>query len=284
MATQDRYPISDYQIENWKRPPANTDNLWSYVDETPADDSTTFIFNYVSSNQTYIANITPFSIPVGATVSKVTLAWRHTRDLDTGYSKAAIRVGGTIYFGDLITEVNYVTSTYDWSQNPKSGTDWTVNDVNGSGGNALQGIGVNSTPNAYGSVFVTQIYATVTYTLNLATVTTSVVTGILINTATGHGEVTADGGAAVTERGVCWKTSTGPTTADSKTTSGTGTGIFDPSITGLAPGVLYYVRAYAINSVGTAYGSEVTFTSGAAIGSGGSGACSSGFPLTTDGW
>jgi hypothetical protein len=91
------------------------------------------------------------------------------------------------------------------------------------------------------------------------TVTTQAVDTIAEETATGHGNVTADGGAAVTERGVCWKTSTGPTTADSKATDGTGTGAFSPLMTGLAPATHYYVKAYAINSVGTSYGSEVTF-------------------------
>ena len=92
------------------------------------------------------------------------------------------------------------------------------------------------------------------------TVTTQAVSSITKNTATGNGTVTADGGATVTERGVCWKTSTGPTTSDSKANSGTGTGAYTVSMTSLTPNTLYYARAYAINSVGTSYGSEVTFT------------------------
>lgn len=92
------------------------------------------------------------------------------------------------------------------------------------------------------------------------TVTTQAVSSIASTTATGNGNVTADGGATVSERGVCWKTSTGPTTADSKANSGTGTGAYTVSMTSLSPNTLYYVKAYAINSVGTSYGSEVTFT------------------------
>jgi hypothetical protein len=61
-------------------------------------------------------------------------------------------------------------------------------------------------------------------------------------------------------RGVCWSTSPNPTTADSYTIDGTGTGTFVSILSGLTPNTLYYVRAYATNSVGTAYGNEVSFT------------------------
>jgi hypothetical protein len=61
-------------------------------------------------------------------------------------------------------------------------------------------------------------------------------------------------------RGVCWNTTSSPTTADSHTTDGTGTGTFISYLTGLTPNTLYYIRAYATNSVGTAYGNEVSFT------------------------
>lgn len=92
------------------------------------------------------------------------------------------------------------------------------------------------------------------------TVTTQAVTSIAQNTATGNGNVTSDGGGTITERGVCWSTSPTPTTASSKATSAGTTGAFTASITGLSTNTLYYVRAYAINSAGTSYGSEVTFT------------------------
>jgi len=72
--------------------------------------------------------------------------------------------------------------------------------------------------------------------------------------------VSSDGGAAVTVRGVCWSTSVNPTTSNSKTTNGSGTGSFTSSITGLSQGTTYHVRAYATNSVGTSYGSDRSFT------------------------
>ena len=92
------------------------------------------------------------------------------------------------------------------------------------------------------------------------TVTTATITDIDKTTATGGGNVTADGGATVTARGICWSTSQNPTISGSHTTDGTGTGSFTSAMTGLEPNTTYYVRAYATNSAGTAYGEEVSFT------------------------
>lgn len=90
-------------------------------------------------------------------------------------------------------------------------------------------------------------------------VTTSEISDITTVAAASGGTVSSDGGAAVTSRGVCWNESGLPTTADSKTTDGSGTGTFTSSLTALNPNTNYFVRAYAINSAGTAYGSEQTF-------------------------
>ena len=92
------------------------------------------------------------------------------------------------------------------------------------------------------------------------TVTTTAISEIDKTTATGGGEVTADGGATVTARGICWSTTQNPTVDGNHTTDGTGTGSFTSSMTGLAANTTYYVRAYATNSAGTAYGEEVSFT------------------------
>jgi len=96
----------------------------------------------------------------------------------------------------------------------------------------------------------------------LPTVSTANLTAITDTTATSGGEVTADGGATVTALGVCWNTTGNPTIADNLTTDGTGTGIFTSSLTGLTANTTYYVKAYATNAVGTAYGTEKTFTTG----------------------
>jgi hypothetical protein len=109
--------------------------------------------------------------------------------------------------------------------------------------------------NSLGTTYGTQISF---YTL--PTVTTNAVTDLTPTTGTGGGNVTSTG--TVTARGICWSTSTGPTVAlTTKTNDGTTSGAFTSSITGLTANTLYYVRAYATNSTGTAYGNEVTFTS-----------------------
>jgi uncharacterized protein (TIGR02145 family) len=90
------------------------------------------------------------------------------------------------------------------------------------------------------------------------TTTASVV--ITQYSAQSGGTVSSDAGFTVTARGICWSTSHNPTTADSKTTDGAGTGNYSSIMTSLSPSTIYYVRAYAINSQGTAYGNELTFS------------------------
>ena len=100
----------------------------------------------------------------------------------------------------------------------------------------------------------------------LATVSTNNVTDITATSAVCGGNVTSDGGNAVTARGICWSTSSNPTTSDNTTYNGGGTGSFTANIAGLDEGTTYYVRAYAVNSQGTAYGQEKSFTTNAYTG------------------
>ena len=90
--------------------------------------------------------------------------------------------------------------------------------------------------------------------------TTTPVTDITSTSAVSGGTITSDGGAEITARGVCWGTSADPTTNDSKTTDGAGSGQFASSLDGLSTGATYHVRAYAVNSAGTAYGDDLTFS------------------------
>ena len=91
-------------------------------------------------------------------------------------------------------------------------------------------------------------------------VTTTAASAISFFTATAGGNVTNGGSTPVTDRGVCYSTSPSPTIANSKVSSGTGTGTFSANLSGLAGSTLYHIRAYATNSVGTSYGSDLTFT------------------------
>jgi len=90
--------------------------------------------------------------------------------------------------------------------------------------------------------------------------TTTEVTEFTENTAKSGGNITDDGGAEVTTRGVCWGTSANPTISGNKTSDGTGKGSFTSTLSGLEPSTEYFVRAYATNSAGTSYGNEVSFT------------------------
>jgi len=98
-----------------------------------------------------------------------------------------------------------------------------------------------------------------TKSLTTPTVTTASASNIQYTTATGGGNVTDDGGISVSWRGVCWSTTHNPTNENSHTNDGTGSGAFTSSISGLSSGTTYYVRAYATNSLGTSYGTEVSF-------------------------
>jgi uncharacterized protein (TIGR02145 family) len=102
-------------------------------------------------------------------------------------------------------------------------------------------------------------------TLALPQIITSAIGSVTGTTAQSGGMVNSDGGSPVTARGVCWSTSSSPTIAlSTKTTNGSGVGSFNSSIIGLQLGTTYYLRAYATNSVGTAYGPQITFTTLAA--------------------
>ena len=92
------------------------------------------------------------------------------------------------------------------------------------------------------------------------TIVTTQPTNVAYNSATVGGNVTNDGGAEVTERGIVYATTQNPTTADSKVSNGSGLGEFTYNLTDLQDGTTYYARAYAVNAKGTAYGEEVSFT------------------------
>jgi len=90
--------------------------------------------------------------------------------------------------------------------------------------------------------------------------TTAAATQITYNSAKSGGNVTSDGGAAVTAYGVCWNTAQNPTISNSHTTDGSGNGSFISNLTSLLPSTNYWIRAYATNSAGTAYGNQQPFT------------------------
>lgn len=113
--------------------------------------------------------------------------------------------------------------------------------------------------NATGTTYATSTKSFFTCAV-IPSLTTTAYSDLSCTSASSGGTVTVNGGDAVTAKGVCWSTASSPTIADSKTSDGAGLGLYTSSITGLTASTLYYVRAYATNGIGTAYGNEISFT------------------------
>jgi hypothetical protein len=158
----------------------------------------------------------------------------------------------TFEYGTTISYGSNVTAT----QSPLTGN--TATSVSGS----ITGLTLGTTyhfrvkaANSLGTVYGSDLTFKTLNTPTLSTITPSSITH---NAASSGGTITSDGGSSITAKGVCWSTTANPTIAlSTKTTDGTGTGSFTSDISGLTDGTVFYVRAYATNQAGTAYGSEV---------------------------
>jgi hypothetical protein len=94
-----------------------------------------------------------------------------------------------------------------------------------------------------------------------ASLSTVAITDLGPNTLTAGGTITSEGGSPVTARGVVWSTSPTPLTIlPTITIDGTGKGTYSSKVIDLFPETKYYLRAYAINNAGSAYGNEISFT------------------------
>ena len=164
---------------------------------------------------------------------------------------------------------DYVTARgVCWSTIPSP----TINDNHTTNGSGMGNFTSNLSDLAPSTLYYVRAYATnsigtsygeersFTIVIERPTVSTSSIRFIETTSVTCGGDVTSDGNAPVTERGVCWSTNNNPTISDNYTIDGNGTGTFTSNITGLTGGTTYYVRAFATNSMGTSYGGEVTFT------------------------
>lgn len=95
---------------------------------------------------------------------------------------------------------------------------------------------------------------------SLPVLTTKTVSKILATSAESGGNITSDGEASISHRGIVWNTSPNPTIElETKTSNGNGAGDFTSHMTDLVENTTYYVRAYATNTAGTAYGNELSF-------------------------
>jgi phosphodiesterase/alkaline phosphatase D-like protein len=226
--------------------------------------NTTYHFRVAAQNSsgtTYGADMTFFAGTAAPTVTTgsataigpTTATLNGTVNANNGSTTVTFEYGETAGYGRTVTA----------AQSPVSGSTATAVSANliGLNPNTLhhfRAVGQNSSGTTYGADMTFTTNAT-----NTPTVTTAAVTNIAALSATSGGNVTAEGGAPVTARGVCWSTSPTPTTADNLTSDGTGPGAFTSSLTGLSETTTYYVRAYATNLYGTTYGEEVSFTTNA---------------------
>ena len=164
-------------------------------------------------------------------------------------------------------------SGYQWQVNSGGGTFTNLSNGGGYSGVTTSTLGIVASTSMNGNQYrvvlsggacggATSTISTLTVTSasSLASLTTTAVSSITSSNAATGGNVTSDGGAVVTARGVAYGTSSNPTTSGSSTSNGTGTGVFTSQLSGLSASTNYFVRAYATNSVGTAYGNQVTFT------------------------
>ena len=190
---------------------------------------------------TAISNITKFAANSGATINNIGsssitangVCWSTSATPTTANSKTTDAIGAST-FSSSITSLNVNTTYY------------------------VRAYATNSFGTGYGDqlTFTTLPPEVATF----ATTTSSAITGY---SALVSSSISSDNGASVTERGVCYSTTTNPTTSSSKQTNGTGIGAYDITITGLLASTTYYVRSYAINTAGTSYSSEISFTTGA---------------------
>lgn len=190
----------------------------------------------------------------------------------TAITGTSFATGGSIS-NDGDSPISVRGICWSTSPNPTIANSKTMDGIGtGSFSRTLSGLGLGSTlyvrayaTNLIGTGYGNQITVT-TLSTTLPTVTTTTISLITGITATSGGNVTNDGGAPITSRGVVWSISQNPTIAlTTKTVNGTGTGSFISNLTGLTINTTYYLRAYATNSSGTAYGQQQTFTTASFI-------------------
>ena len=234
---------------------------------SPANGLVIFCTNCGTNGEMQIYSTNAWKNVLGNSTTTSFASLSTTAASDISYNTAT--AGGNISFSE--TSVSARGVCWSTSQNPTTANSiLSIGTGTGSfSSSSITGLSENTTyylrayaTNTAGTNYGTQVSFTTLAAIpaSLATTTSSAITGY---SATISSNITSSNGANVTERGVCYSTSTGPTTASSKLTNGTGTGTYDISITGLLASTTYYVRSYAINSAGTAYGTEISFTTGA---------------------
>ncbi len=232
------------------------------------DDNTTYYVRAYATNSagTAYGNVVTFTTPINITLPVLTTA------AITNLSQNSATSGGNITSngGGAIS-----ASGICWS---KTNNPPTLNDSKASGTTAsgsfsfaMNSLDANTTyyvrayaTNSAGTGFDNVVTFTTPAIITIPVLTTAAITNLAHNSATSGGTITGNGGATITASGICWsKTNNPPTIGDTKTGGTTATGSFSYTMNSLDANTTYYVRAYATNSVGTAYGNLVSFTTSA---------------------
>ena len=250
---------------------------------TAVANSTSYSDSSVSASQTYIYRVNSYNATGNSAnyTNEVTISIPNAVVLPTVQSTSISSLlttsavsGGNVTAdgGATVTARGVVWST---SPNPTVALASKTLDGTGTGSfsSNISGLTANTAyyvrayaTNSVGTSYGNEINFT-TISIVLPTIQTTAISSLLTTSAVSGGNVTADGGAPVTVRGVVWSTSQNPTVAlATKTVDGSGTGSFTSNIIGLTANTAYYVRAYATNSVGTSYGNEINFTTMPTIG------------------
>ncbi|MEJ2628375.1 MAG: hypothetical protein P8078_07460, partial [bacterium] len=263
------------------------DTRYYNIDVDTDDDDEDWFFQGASEAGIPIGLTWTYNSSTGAsgtpTIAEATInAPTVSTDAASNITSTGATLNGTVNANGASTTV-----TFEYGLTTSYGTDVTADEspVTGSTSTAVskgitglssgvtyhyRTVGVNSQGTIYGS---DQALTTIT----TPACTTSTASSVTTTSATLGGNITDDGGAPVTERGVVYSSSdTSPTIGEpgvTQDTNGSGTGMFSEPIGGLTSGTVYWFRAYAINSVGTAYGDvepcttlvDITFRHGADV-------------------
>ena len=259
FTTHDRLPTSNLSIAGaWSFTGCTSGTAYQCVDDSIGSPNNGADYLQTDrSGKEATFGFLPFTVPSGATIQYVRVSHVTIRNSSSADIKAALRVGGTLYPQPTAQTLNgsWTMYSYDWTTNPRIGAAWTVADVNGTGTNPLQGMGVVS---GSGDESVTQVYVTVGY-LSLPDTTPPVISNVAA------GSITSSGATITwtTDEAADSQVDYGLTTAYGSSTTLDTTLVTSHSqaLTGLTASTLYHYRVKSRDAAGNlATSGDSTFT------------------------
>jgi hypothetical protein len=195
------------------------------------------------------------------------IEWNHSIPSVTTNTVTSITNNGAYFSGNVTYDGGRTVDSrgFDISLDPNALYNWvTVGSGTGNFGTTVTNLlpSTNYYYRAWGKNEVGWGVGTTYFftTKGVPLLTTTAASAIEATTATAGGNVYNNGGDPITVRGLCWNTTGNPTTGNTHTSDGTGSGAFTSYMTSLSSNQLYYIRAYAFNSLVISYGNQLTFT------------------------